>query len=252
MVTLLRPYCTLEEVRVECKNSTTDNDELYLRCINLASRYIENICKRDFWFHDHTTTPFRVPRSQVLGNEISLKSPVRTLTDVRVWFDPRLETSVEYSLKPEEYYFEEDSDTISIEPHYTWRGGWAPMQALGNTGNTGYAGEPSFWHGSNGLSSLNPTEDQMGLPYPFRGIIELYGTFGYALEDGVGADQKPPPLLPAAIRRSAVIVAAAWSYERAVQQVGLDGSTVNLLDNRITLEVEELLEHYAYMTNSNF
>lgn len=250
MVTMLRPYCTLEEVRTECKNSTTDNDDLYRRCINLASRYIEKTCKRDFWFHDHTTTPFRIPRSQVIGNEISLRWPIISLTDVRVWFDPKVQTSSDFSLKLDEYYFEPDSSTIQLEPYYSWRGGWAPMQALGNTGNTGYAGEPSFWNSSMGLASLNPTKDQMGFDYPFRGIIEVYGTFGYPLDSN--NDQIPPPTMPAAVRRSAVIVAAAWSYERAVQQVGLDGSTTSLLDNRITMEVEELLEHYAYMTNSSF
>jgi len=186
----------------------------------------------------------------VLANEISLKHKINTLTDVRIWFDPRVATSSDFSLKPEEYYFEPDSYTISIEQYYNWRGGWAPMEALGNTGNTGYAGEPSFWNGSIGLSSLNPNPNTTGLDYPFRGIIELYGTFGYPL-DGVN-DQLPPPTMPAAVRRSAVIVAAAWSYERSVQQVGLDGSTTSLLDNRITIEVEELLEHYAYMTNSCF
>jgi len=185
-----------------------------------------------------------------LANEVSLKHKINTLTDVRVWFDPRVATSSEFSLKPEEYYFEPESYTLQIEPQYNWIGGWSSVDALGGTGNTGYAGEPTFWSGSVGLSSLNPTRDQMGLDYPFRGIIELYGTFGYAL-DGTN-DQLPPPTMPAAVRRSAVIIASAWSYERAVQQVGLDGSTVNLLDNRITLEVEELLEHYAYMTNSCF
>lgn len=252
MVELIRPYCTLEDVRVECKNSTTDNDELYLRCINLASRYVENICKRDFSYHDHTTTPFRVARHQVLGRDIILRWPVINITDIRVWYDPTVQSIPEYSLKVNEYYFDVGSSLVSLEPYFDWRGGWSPMPQYSNTGNTGYSGEPAFWNGSIGLSSLNPTPDQMGLTYPFRGVIELTGEFGYAPVEGDTDLQLPSPFMPAAVRRATVIVASAWSYQRAVQQVGLDGSTTSLLDNRVTLEVEELLENYAYVANSSF
>jgi hypothetical protein len=158
----------------------------------------------------------------------------------------------EYSLKPNEYYYDVGSALISLEPYFDWRGGWSPIPQYSNTGNAGYSTDPSFWNGSLGLSSLNPTQDQMGLSYPFRGIIELTGEFGYTPVDGDTDLQLPSPFMPAAVRRSAVIIAAAWSYERAVQQVGLDGSTTSLLDNRITLEVHELLEHYAYVSNCSF
>lgn len=249
MGTLVRPYCTLEDVRNECKNSTTDNDELYLRCINLASSYVEDVCGRDFSYHDNRVTPFRVPRNQVLGTEIILRWPIISITDVRMWYDPLVQSSSDFSLNPNEYYFDVGSSLISLEPYYDWRGGWSPIP---QSGSTGYTADPAFWNGSIGLSSLNPTRNEMGLGYPFRGIIEVTGEFGYPPVVGDTDLQLPSPNLPAVVRRAATIVAAAWSYQKSVQQVGLDGSTVNLLDNRVSLEVKDLLDYHTYIANSSF
>ncbi len=56
---LLRPYCTEAEARAECGNSDTADiiTQAFRDAINRASRHIEDVTKRDFVLHDHTTDP---------------------------------------------------------------------------------------------------------------------------------------------------------------------------------------------------
>jgi len=73
--------------------------------------------------------------------------------------------------------------------------------------------------------------------------VTLYGTFGYALDedDPTGV---PPPSLDHHIRRACTLIAAAWSGEMRKQQVGLDGTKVELIDNRIPQEAKLLLNRF--------
>lgn len=91
------PYCSLLEVQKETRNSDTKNTDWFIDCINLASRAVDSYCRRDFKFHDHTVTPYRVPLSLIYENQVFLEWPVRTIDSI--YFDGLLipEESWEYN-----------------------------------------------------------------------------------------------------------------------------------------------------------
>ena len=84
---LEQPYCTIEDVGKETKNSDSGQDTWYETIINLASRRVEELTHTDFWFHDHSATPLEVPRRRVLAGRAYLPYPMITLTGVTVFSD---------------------------------------------------------------------------------------------------------------------------------------------------------------------
>lgn len=212
MPTLTKPYCTLLDLQAETKNSEPENDSTYIECINLASRYIEDKCRRSFWYLDATETAYKVPKALVVGNDILLPFPIIDITEIRYMEDPTVLSSSEYALTEIDYYYEDGSSRIQI-------------------------------------SSTTP------LSYPFVGRIELFGEFGYPLstdENGDSVLDAPPITIPPAIRRAATIIAAAWSNQRRVENVALDGSKSSVLDNNISKEVDVLLNQWIFRVKNNF
>jgi hypothetical protein len=206
-MSLQKPYCTLLDVQAETKSSDSELTSVYEACINRASRYIDRHCKRDFWFHDYTSTAFVVPRRYVLGNELILPYPILSLTELRFFPDASEESTSDYALEEIDYYFEAGKHTVAI-------------------------------------SSIHSVE------YPFEGRMELFGTFGYELT--VDGELAPPMDIPASVRRACTILAAAWSNERRVEQVSLDGSKASLIDSSVPQEVITLLDCFVMRIGMNF
>jgi hypothetical protein len=78
------PYCRLADVQHEASNTdATDAGELEAE-IPHASRWVDWYCRRDFYHHDHATTPLRVDESWIALNKIFLPWPKLTLTEVTV------------------------------------------------------------------------------------------------------------------------------------------------------------------------
>lgn len=212
MSELTKPYCTLLDVQSENKNSEPENDPIYIDCINLASRYIDDKCRRNFWYTDATSTAYKVPRSSVIGNDILLPIPIIDIAEIRYMEDPTVTSSSAFALTEIDYYYEDGSNRISV-------------------------------------SSTTP------LGYPFEGRIELFGEFGYLLAEDENGDPiltEPPVGIPSAIRRATTIVAAAWSNQRRVENVALDGSKSLILDNTISKEVDVLLSPWVFRLKNNF
>ena len=84
MATLNKPYCTLAQLQEKLGNDSSDEDEWFQECINRASRWIDEHCHRDFWFHDHSSTLLTVERRWVTADSIFLPWPVITLTAITV------------------------------------------------------------------------------------------------------------------------------------------------------------------------
>jgi hypothetical protein len=214
--TLLRPYTTRAEVQRETKNSGSELDDWYLQCINLASRYVEERCKRDFWFHDHSATAYVVDRRRVLEDVVVLPFPIITLTELRVFSDVSLPNDPNDVWDADEYYFVAGEPSIHAEAETDWK-------FAGASGRFG--------------------------SYPFRGFLHIKGTFGYPLatefEEGFDADTTPPPSVPFHVRRACTLIAAAISDEMHKEQVGLDGVRVELLETKIPREALMFLERYV-------
>lgn len=87
-VTLLRPYCTEAEVRAVCGNQDAGVADKIRTALNNASRFIEELLKRDFVLHDYTSgSPLVIRRvavqPSIIGSEMFLPlSPIITLTSV--------------------------------------------------------------------------------------------------------------------------------------------------------------------------
>lgn len=218
MPDLLRPYTARADVQRETKNSGSELDDWYDECINFASRWIEEKCKRDFWFHDHTSAPLKVHRRRVMEDRALLTYPILTLTEVRVFSDIEQPDEDNDVWEADEYYFEEGERTLFAEEETDWR----------------FAGSPGRF-GS----------------YPFRGFMWLKGTFGYPLASS-DPDSTPPPTIPAGIRRAATLVAASISAEQHKEQVGLDGVRVELLDTSIPKEAQRLVYRFIDKYETTF
>lgn len=77
---LLRPLCTLDDVKREAKIPLTDSEsnEKLRNAINSASRYIESYLRREFVSLDYSTTALKVRNEWVYGGEVFLPWPLLT------------------------------------------------------------------------------------------------------------------------------------------------------------------------------
>ncbi len=67
-VTLLRPLCSVAQVRAELGNQEVNIEEKLMIAINTASRYVEDVTGRDWVLHDYTSSPLVLRRNA--GNAI--------------------------------------------------------------------------------------------------------------------------------------------------------------------------------------
>lgn len=213
-VELSKPYCTLNEVQDECRQHATEADvvDKISTAINRASRAIDEMCSRDFWFHDHTSSALPVSRRQVVGASIFLPWPILTLTEIK---------ENGFVVQANNYNFE--AGTRQIEKVST--------MLLGQI-----QGDP--------LQSAAYDEEPRWMMPGGGNTITLAGTFGYALAD-TDPTKNPPPAMPSRVRRACVLIASAWSGENRKEQVSPDGQKVNVLDVRIPPEAKTLLSKYV-------
>jgi hypothetical protein len=78
---LVKPYCTVADV----KSYTRDNDITHLcdDAINHASRFVDQHCRRSFWFQDYTSSAFIVDYRDITPDIIYLPWPIINLTEVK-------------------------------------------------------------------------------------------------------------------------------------------------------------------------
>lgn len=84
---LENPYCTVEEVQAELKNTDAAIAPTVEGAINSASRFIDQYKGRDFFQHDYSTSPLVIDSEDdcVFGNVLFLPYwPVIELTKVEV------------------------------------------------------------------------------------------------------------------------------------------------------------------------
>lgn len=86
-VTLLRPYCSVTEVRAVCGNNDTAIEDKLKESINTASRFIEDLLRRDFVLHDHSSDALVVHKASVqkaiMGLELYLPyAPIIQITEI--------------------------------------------------------------------------------------------------------------------------------------------------------------------------
>lgn len=219
-VTLSKPYCSLLDVQQETKASGSEHDDKYHTAINIASRWVDSHTRRDFQFHDYSSEPLYVPREWVLEDEVFLPWPILTLTYLAVFYDK--------SEGPD------SNDVWDVNDYYA-----EPNLPSGIT----ITGKIKAEHGDGQFGKWSGTFGKWGGrfgSYPFREHMLIKGTFGYITAN----DETPSVYLPPGVRRACALIAAAFSNEKHVEQVGFDGVRVELLDSTVPNEARVLLARY--------
>ena len=109
--------------------------------------------------------------------------------------------------------------------------------------------EYRFRNGSRSIKSTYKLGD-FG-EYPFDGILQVKGEFGYML-DTEHPNLLPPPTIPSEVRRACTLIAANISVEKHLEQVGLDGNRVELLSTMIPTEANKLLSRWKEKFTQTF
>lgn len=204
MEELTDPYCTLEDVWRETRNHKPEHTQKYIRCINEASRFVEDHCRRDFLYHvfdQGSGDYYSVPRNCVFEEKVFLPFPIIEITGL--WVHGSRDTPSATSKWEEGSYY--------IEPNPV-KGSCKIVAENGNK-----IGE-----------------------YPFSGCLSLQGRFGYAKTD----EQVVSPDLPASIRKATALIAATMSMERRLEQTNLEGNRIELVELVLPPEVFKYLNRY--------
>lgn len=111
-IALNKPYCTLSQVQYFTGEDDGDYDDVLREAINFASRWIDQWCKRDFWFHDHSSDWLEITQEdEAIGRKLFLPFPVKTLTDVNlIWGD---ETGTNAIIDADDITYRFHNDAIS-------------------------------------------------------------------------------------------------------------------------------------------
>lgn len=124
-MTLIKPLCTVPEVRTEIGNEDLTED-VAIAAINATTAFVEYVLGRRFDFVEGTDgEPYTIRRSQgyVSGDSLWLPLPCRTLTGVKFAGTPWVED--------EDYILEDGGRRI-----VSIRGYWWPEEADAATGNS--------------------------------------------------------------------------------------------------------------------
>lgn len=213
-VALLRPYCTVADVQREAQNTSADDKDVFATEINKASRRIEEYCMRDFWFHDHSSTPLIVSPHWCALNKIYLPWPIITLTKVEV------------SEGPDSEWTELDATSYITEPATAPRG----RAKIVRSGN---------WLRDDSVTPGLAPAARTTIPRRTR----LTGTFGYAL-DGTNPQTTPPPGMPQEISTVCAVLAAVSSGLWRKEFTDLSGQRQSTTQRSAPKDVMQMLDRY--------
>lgn len=216
------PYTTLGAVRQETRNNVVASQNAMIWAINLASRAIDDYCHRDFLYHDFSATPFRIPKSDIIGKSVWMRWPIVSLASISV--NGTDVSSDDYYFEPGKFEIEYNSDN-ELDNWYAIGGSAIDMP------NVNWMNSPL--PGPDGLPWLKQWK-----PTP----ILVTGIFGYPVPDTT----RPPTGLPAFIARAATEIAAAWSGEYRREWTSPTGGTSSAFESRIPKEALSIMERYRW------
>jgi hypothetical protein len=218
------PYTTLARVQQETRNPDAEKADIMNDAINLASRAVDDYCRRDFGYHDFSETEMVVPSNWATKNIIWFPWPIITLTGL----------AKEGVLIPTtEYVFFPGGENVR---YWNELADWFYIGSSGNMIDMPQVDWIS--RGPLGPSGWNWDRESLRPP-----MITLSGTFGYPPAQGQsGPDYtQVPPTLPPAIIRATTMIAAVFSGEMRKEVMGPDGTKESLFTNTIPPTAKQLL-----------
>ena len=196
---LTNPYCTLADVQAECGNTSNDAVPALESAINLASRYIESECGRDFLFHDHKTTPWLVPVTSIGGNYMVVPWPGLTPDAVSVTVDGEAVDSSEFRVVNDPQTFA----SYLIRSGKPWVADTEARVSIGV---------------GSGIHAL--------------AIVEVRGEFGFR-PDAQKPTEAPSHDLPGTLRLAATVIAAVRSGKLKKESICVDCSSLSMTARNI-------------------
>jgi len=215
------------------EQSETGYDEWFKDCINDASRMVEEMCKRDFWYHDHSSTLLLAKTLWIVGDIIFLPWPVKTLTEIQM---------DDVAIAADDWTYE-NNDVIRGGAKIFHTGGisWAGYNVIeeGDTISNKYRSiegmaEQKLFGVHKGPTTIDPT----------LRTIKLKGTFGYTLANPTDTDTMPTDL-PGGVMRACTLIAAAMTGMNRKEVQGLEGGIESFTEYRIPKEAKDLLKGYT-------
>ena len=79
---LSKPYCTVADVQSYTGDSSISSSTCE-NAINYASRFVEQHCRRSFWYQDYSSSAYTIDYRDVTDEIIYLPWPIITLTEVK-------------------------------------------------------------------------------------------------------------------------------------------------------------------------
>lgn len=151
---LLNPYCTLDDLQRETRNLKPEKVEWFIHCINRASRFVDEYCRRDFLHHVYSGDDYYVvPRNAIFEDKVFLPFPINSFSGL--WVYNRDESPTDLSKWPVlDYYV--DASTPRTTSKIT---------------------------AENGL---------IFGPYPFNKVLAVQGDFGYPVGEGLEVSDALP------------------------------------------------------------
>lgn len=86
---------------------------------------------------------------------------------------------------------------------------------------------------------------------PFKGVLKVKGTFGFAL-DADDPDTMPPPTIPPKIKEATLMIAAAKSGLWTKSRIGISGERESFIETKIPSDAGRLLMQYKLSHRTAF
>lgn len=203
-VKLNKPYCTIEDLKAYIANSEYD-DGFYAQAINQASRMVEKIAGRTFWYVDFRFKDYVPNKSDITEDRIYFPFPIRAISSIQV------DSS---NLDASDYYY------VSVTDYDDPRNWYIEVVS-----------KESF---------ELAVEDIRFIKDEITSNIKVKGTFGYQVESNtkIPTDYNFPP----DVRRATTMIAGTLTGKFMKQSVDLDGNRENILETMIPMDAVKLLK----------
>jgi len=200
-VKLNKPYCTIADLKAYIGNSEFE-DGFYAQSINQASRMVETIAGKNFWYSDFRFVDYRPKKEDIFEDKIFLPFPIRSIVSLKVEGD---------IIAKDQYEFIPITDYEDPRNFY--------IEAIANSENTT---ESKYVINERTLS------------------VKIRGVFGYKVSDTLNmpTDANFPP----DVRRATTMIAGTLTGKFMKQSVDLEGNRQNILETMIPMDAVKLLK----------
>lgn len=206
-IKLNKPYCTISDLKEYIGNSELD-DGFYAQSINQASRMVETITGKNFWYSDFRFVDYKPKKEDIFEYKIFLPFPIRSIISL----------IIEDNIVDKNKY-----DFIPITDYNDPRNFY--IEAVTDSQ----------------ISKFGSVDSQPKYVVNERTLaVKIRGEFGYKVKDtlSIPTDANFPP----DVRRATTMIAGTLTGKFMKQSLDLDGNRQNILETMIPHDAVKLLK----------